>query len=225
LELPAPPQPLTVTPPLCILGMVASPKDLPALDVEREKRRIETALADLATKGLVQVTWIEGQTWQDLQQALTAGCWHIFHFIGHGGFRADSNEGVIVLEDETGQADYLSATQLGMLLSDHRWLRLVVLDSCEGARGSGHESFSSTAGTLVRQGIPAVLANQYAISDAAAMAFSSTFYRALAEGRAVDTAVSEARKAIALGEQRQWNGRCQRCICIRLTASSFICPR
>ncbi|MBV9229230.1 MAG: TIR domain-containing protein, partial [Chloroflexi bacterium] len=54
------------------------------------------------------------------------------------------------------------------------------------------------AATLVRQGIPAVLANQYAISDAAAIELSCTFYKALTEGLSVDMAVSEARKAIAL---------------------------
>jgi hypothetical protein len=51
---------------------------------------------------------------------------------------------------------------------------------------------------LVRNGIPAVLAMQYEITDQAAMALSRAFYDALADGLPVDTAVSEARKAINL---------------------------
>ena len=41
LECPQPIQPLAVAPPLRILGMIASPYDLEALEVEREQRRVE----------------------------------------------------------------------------------------------------------------------------------------------------------------------------------------
>jgi len=47
LELPQIIQPLAITPPLRILGMIASPNGLPPLNVERERQRIETALANL----------------------------------------------------------------------------------------------------------------------------------------------------------------------------------
>jgi hypothetical protein len=50
LELPQPIQPLSVTPPLHILGMVASPRDLPPLDVVREKQRVEEAVKDLRAR-------------------------------------------------------------------------------------------------------------------------------------------------------------------------------
>ncbi|MBV9229218.1 MAG: CHAT domain-containing protein, partial [Chloroflexi bacterium] len=199
LQFPTPPEPLTVTPPLSILGMVASPKDLPALDVAGEQQRIETALADLTTKGLVRLTWVSGRTWEALQQAMSNGTWHIFHFIGHGDFSSFTNEGMVALEDDAGQVNYVNASQLGLLLADHHPLRLVMLNSCAGARGSTSDIFSSTAATLVRQGIPAVLANQYNVTDDIAIKLSCTFYEVLTQGSPVDTAVSEARRAIALG--------------------------
>lgn len=199
LELPQPPQPLTVTPPLRILGMIASPTDLADLNVEREKQRVEKATNSLQANGLVELTWLQGQTWQDLQRAMRRGPWHIFHFIGHGRFNSNTDEGLIALVDEGGKARNLSATHLGRLLTDHSSLRLVVLNSCEGARGSEHDIFSSTAAILVRGGISAVLAMQYEITDRAAIEFSHSFYEALADGMSVDTAVSEARKAISLG--------------------------
>src|SRR5207237_1428451 len=138
-------------------------------------------------------------TWEDLQQAMLEGPWHIFHFIGHGGFNPDTNEGVIALEDHAGQSHFLSATQLGLLLTDHHPLRLVVLNSCKVASSSVRDIFSSTAAALVRRGIPAVLANQYVITDQAALELSRVFYTALAAGKPIDTAVGEARKAISLG--------------------------
>ena len=58
--------------------------------------------------------------------------------------------------------------------------------------------FSSTAGTLVRRGTPAVVAMQYEITDDAAIEFSRDFYEALAGGIAVDEALAEARKGVAL---------------------------
>ncbi len=197
LELPHPPQPLAIAPPLRILGMVASPRDLSALDVEHEKERIERALADAQAGGLISLTWLEGQTWRDLQRAMRQGPWHVFHFIGHGSFSREIDEGFIALADPAGETHRFTATALGRMLSGHRSLRLVVLNACEGAAGSQVDLFASTAATLVRRGIPAVLAMQYEITDNAAIELARTFYEVLAEGAPVDLALSETRKAIS----------------------------
>ncbi|MGB0387131.1 MAG: CHAT domain-containing protein, partial [Ardenticatenaceae bacterium] len=49
---------------------------------------------------------------------------------------------------------------------------------------------------LIQQGLPSVIAMQFAISDQAAIALTHEFYRALADGYPVDAALAEARKAI-----------------------------
>ncbi|HQE91713.1 MAG TPA: SUMF1/EgtB/PvdO family nonheme iron enzyme [Anaerolineae bacterium] len=198
LELPQPVTPLRADLPLRILGMAVSPHGLPPLDVTLEKQRMETALADLCAAGWVALTWLEGQTWRDLQRVMHDGPWHVFHFIGHGGFDRTTEEGFVALADETGEAHRLSATHLGRLLADHRDLRLAVLNACEGAHGSAHDIFSSTASILVRRGLPAVLAMQYPITDRAAIEFARAFYEALADGLPVDTATTEARQAISI---------------------------
>ncbi len=196
LELSQPPQPLAVTLPLRILGMIATPTNLPPLDVQREQQRMEKALEPLQQRGLVQLTWLPGQTWREVLRAMQGGPWHIFHFIGHGSFDPLSDEGMIAFADEQGQADLFRATQLARLLADHRSLRLVVLNACESAKSGRHDVFSSAAAKLVGHGIPAVLAMQYTITDAAAIAFSRVFYETLADGVPIDAAVSEARKAV-----------------------------
>jgi len=198
LELPEPPQPLAVQPPLRILGMVASPSDLPALDVGCEKQRVEAAIESLRSAGKVELTWLEGATWHDLQRALRGGPWHIFHFIGHGGYDTHSDQGLVALCDESGKTFRLLADKLGRLLANHPALRLVFLNACEGARGGETDIFSSTASILVRRGIPAVAAMQYEITDDAAIQFSRSFYEALADGLPVDAAISDARLAIDL---------------------------
>jgi hypothetical protein len=197
LEISQPIQPLAVEPPLRILGMSASPTDLRPLDIAREKQRVEEAIKSLQADSLVELTWLQGQTWRDLQEAMQTGIWHIFYFIGHGGFDNNIDEGLIALADEEGKTQRFRATHLGRLLADHRSLRLVILNSCEGARGSERDIFSGTASILVQRGIPAVLAMQYEITDRAAIEFSRAFYKALANGLPVDAAVTEARKAVS----------------------------
>jgi hypothetical protein len=198
LEIAEPLRPLAVTTPLRILGVVASPSDLPSLDVANERGRLERALADLVARHLVELVWLEHPTWRELQRTLRTGPWHLFHFVGHGGFDAAAGEGVIVLLDDDGRADRVQAVNLGRLLGDHFPLRLAVLNACEGARGDDLDVFSSAAATLVRRGTPAVLAMQYEITDRAAIELAQAFYEAVADGLPVDSAITEARKAVCL---------------------------
>jgi WD40 repeat protein len=198
LELPQSAAPLQVKPPLKILGMIASPSDQAPLDIQRERGRVAEALKGLVADGLVELTWLEGQTWRDLQRAMRGGPWHIFHFIGHGGVDPNAGEGLLALADEDGRTHLMTATQMSHLLADHRSLRLALLNACEGAQGNERDLFSSTAAILARRGIPAVLAMQYAITDRAAIECTRSFYEALADSLPVDAAVSEARKSISL---------------------------
>lgn len=195
------PEELTVKPPITILAMVASPKDRPTLDAQREKDRMQQATAGLQAAGLLQIEWLEGSTWRDLQQRLRRKDYHIFHFVGHGGFDPAAGEGILAFTDEAGNSQLLSATEVGRLLGDERSLRLVVLNSCLGARGNSTDIFSSTSATLVRRGVPAVVAMQYEISDLAAIEFSRSLYEAIADGMPVDAAVAEARKAISVSSR------------------------
>jgi GNAT superfamily N-acetyltransferase len=201
VEIDDPVSPLEVKPPLRILGVAAAAADFPALNIAHEKERVEAALEGLRRRNRVELSWLEKSTWRNLMTALRRheSQWHALHFIGHGGFDPTAQEGLLILEHETPGRSYpLRASRLGHLLQPIPSLRFVVLNSCEGARASRHATFSSTAATLVRRGIPAVLAMQYEISDSAAIEFSRSFYEALADGVPVDAAVADARLAINL---------------------------
>jgi CHAT domain-containing protein len=167
--------------------------------VAREQQRLTRALAPLQRRGLVELHWLAGQSWRDLQRTLRRGPWHIFHFMGHGGFDAASDEGFLAFADEDGRAERLGATRLARLLGDHDPLRLALLNACEGARSGGRDQLSSTASILVQRGVPAVLAMQYEITDVAAIEFASSFYETLADGEPVDAAVTEARSRLSAG--------------------------
>ena len=70
LDPPQPVEPLRVSPPLRVLGMVASPLGLDPLDVEHVKRLVEEATRSLREGGSLDLAWLEGQTWRDLQRAM-----------------------------------------------------------------------------------------------------------------------------------------------------------
>ena len=190
---------ITVNPPLRILCVIANPSGLEALNVDAEVARMERATRGVRDGGLVELERVETATWRELQAALRRGPWHVFHYIGHGDYDESSEEGYLAFEDESGQSHPLYASELSDLLGDHDPLQLCVLNSCSGARGDAEDRFSSTAAALIRRGVPAVVAMQYEIGDAAAVEFSQTLYEALTEGTPVDRAVAGARKAMRIG--------------------------
>jgi hypothetical protein len=205
LDLPMPVRPLTVTPPLRVLVMVSSPTDFPELDVEAELDRLTRALEEVVKRGLVTITRLPSASLAGLQRPLRLENYHIFHFIGHGGFDDHAQDGALALEDAYGRGRLVSGQDLGVMLSAHRSLRLVVLNACEGARAATSDPFGGVAQSLVQQGIPAVIAMQFEITDEAAITFAGELYAAIADGYTVDAALGEARRAIfASGNDVEW---------------------
>jgi hypothetical protein len=205
LETPQTIQPFGVQPPLRILAMICGPKDFPRLDVEREWENLQSSLKDLQDRGLVELTRLAPPTLPVLRRALRRTEYHIFHFVGHGVFSKNDQDGFLLLENELGEGHRLSARDLGTLLHDERSLRLAVLNACEGARAAQTDQFAGTAQTLIQQGIPAVIAMQFRITDKASITLAHEFYGALADGYPVDAALTEARKAIKTeGNDLEW---------------------
>jgi len=196
IPLPIASSPLTITGPLHLLIMASKPKGLPPLAVAEELKRIEAALKPLRQRDLVEWTVAQEATRHQLQRLLLSGDCHVFHFIGHGEFEATAQpaEGRILLEGDDGQPDPVSAGDLAVLLHDSS-VRLVVLNACQTATFD-RQPFRAVGPALVAAQIPAVIAVQYSILDAASRAFSEMFYTALAQGLPVDAAVAEGRKGI-----------------------------
>lgn len=201
MDMPGYIQPLKVEPPLRVLVMIASPSNYPELKVDLEWENLHASLLDLEQSGMVRLECLSGATLSTLrrrlQQAQQAGQgYHIFHFIGHGGLDPQTQDGVLLMEDEHGRDHQVSGQALSVLLRNHDQLRLVILNACEGAIGGSDDPFTGTAQSLVQQAIPAVIAMQFEITDEAAVAFSREFYMALAGGSPVDASVAAARIAM-----------------------------
>ncbi|AXG13034.1 CHAT domain-containing protein [Intrasporangium calvum] len=198
------PAAVRVAAPLRVLVMISSPSDLPQLAVAHEEELLRATTADLVASGRLELVVLTEATLTGLQRALL-DTFHVFHFIGHGGFDQGADEGVLVLEREDGTGHRVGASRLGTLLHDANGMQLVVLNACEGARTSGRDAFSGVAQAIVRQGLPSVVAMQTEISDRAALVFSHEFYYFLTRGLPIDAAICEVRKAMATSdESAEW---------------------
>jgi CHAT domain-containing protein len=188
--LPFRPAPLGGPSPLRVLFAASAPRNLLPLDSESEKARLVAALADLQRQGRAAVDVLEGRaTVEALQDALRGGH-HVFHFSGHG------QAGALALERPDGAVHWVRADGLALLLADSG-VRLAILNACEtGAQPGG--PFVGVAPSLVRAGLPAVVAMQAPMPDGSAVCFCRNLYAALADGLPVDVAVVEGRKAVAL---------------------------
>ena len=210
LELGEPIKELTVTEPLRVLVMTASPTNARPLDVQREWQNLKDVLKGLEAQGLIELELLKKATraalQERLEQRLEDRPYHVFHFIGHGVFDRETNEGRLLFEDEQRRGDLVSGQIIGTLLRDNDMLRLAVINACEGSCISDSDAYAGIAQHLLRNAeIPAVIAMQFEITDAAAVTFAHSFYGALAKGHPIDAALSQARKAIFVAENKvEW---------------------
>jgi CHAT domain-containing protein len=79
-----------------------------------------------------------------------------------------------------------------------------VLNACEAAQTAPQDPLAGIATSLMEYGVPAVVAMQFAITDDGALTFADEFYTALADGYAVDAAVTQGRRALAADSDVEW---------------------
>jgi hypothetical protein len=181
--------------PLRILAVVAQPRGAAPLDARTETTDLRHAFRALVDRGRATIEVLTKATASRLQRRLAAGDFDVLHFVGHGDFDEQEREGSLLLEDERGRPRRLGADALRQVVCG-RSLRLVFLNACETGRGGRVEWNRGVAPALVAAGLPAVVANQYAVEDAAATAFARELYAQLATGRSLGDAAREARVAV-----------------------------
>ena len=191
--------PRPMTGPLRVLLIRANPKGTAALDLSREGELIGRSLSELPGVMVDEVDPVEDKIFSQLANA----AYHVVHYMGHGDFAATKG-GMLLLEDDAGRAVPTSAKAFAHLLRDEP-LRLVFLNACDTGttpQTDGLHPFAGVAAALVANGVPAVVAMQFPITDRAALTFSKVFYERIAAGDAVDLAVAQGRSALYLAAIR-----------------------
>lgn len=162
------------------------------LDASLERSETEKLLGQV-----MEVETISGKvTRARLRAALHEKEYHLVHFSGHGLFRA--GESLIFLDHESEGPDRVPASAFADFFLHYPSIRLILLNSCQGAV----QSYSALAGMvpeLLQRGVPAVIAMQSSIKNSEAIQLASSFYLTLVRGPEsgnVDIALARARGAL-----------------------------
>lgn len=203
-DLPEQQPPLRVSPPLRILVLV-SPGEGQEQSANREWENLVDSLQPLSKQGIVELERVDKTTIRSLQPRLRQREYHVLHYIGHSTFDEATGNGSLFLYDDAGTAIPIRGDKLAVLLHDHEPLRLVILNSSQGARSDRDNFFGGIAPALIQQGIPAVIAMQSDISYEAAKLFAREFYKSLVDNYPIDAALIEGRRAIYFeGNEAEW---------------------
>lgn len=195
LEVPKPFEVMAFEPPLRILVASANPRQDLSLDHERDNLK-----AALGARPDIELRFVDRASIQSIAAELTnarsdARNIHVVHFMGHGDFR--NGRGVLLLHDESGREDQVDAEAFATALQAGGAVRLVFLNACNTAQSAAQAAagpFTGVASSLVFEGIPAVVAMQRPVPDAAAIVLAKHFYSNIAKGWPVDAAMSEGRR-------------------------------
>ncbi|MEM9156365.1 MAG: CHAT domain-containing protein [Cyanobacteria bacterium P01_F01_bin.33] len=186
--------------PLKILVAVGAPDEnyssSGVLDQERELQNILDAFEQANRLDNAEVRILEVGHPDEIAAAIAEDAYHILHLSCHG------SPGQLELEDEDGRPVPTSAAQLiDALQRGGRPLPLILLSACHSGAGDGETA--GLAETLLRAGIPGVLAMQTTVSDRYATALAGAFYRHLASREHLLASRALAASRRELEKQRQ----------------------
>nr|WP_315862873.1 CHAT domain-containing protein [Trichothermofontia sichuanensis] len=191
--------------PLRVLVVLAAPEDQERLALRHEVETLQAELRRVATSSEMgplpelDLTILEQPGREALTQALEQGDYQVLHYSGHSNVSATGGE-LYLVSGQTGLTETLSGEDLAGLLVNNG-ICMVVLNSCRGAHAASEAitddtATQSLAESLVRRGIPGVLAMAERIPDSVALTLSRLFYRNLKQGYPVDLSLNRARQGL-----------------------------
>ncbi|HEX3556518.1 MAG TPA: CHAT domain-containing protein [Thermoanaerobaculia bacterium] len=113
-SIPRVPRPAPASEKLEILLVLSSPRGLPSLDLEQERKNIVAATTANPNIGL---HILNNATIGSLGEFLATHEVHVLHFMGNSAFDQTTGEGALVFENEKGERDLIPGTQIAWLAS------------------------------------------------------------------------------------------------------------
>lgn len=157
-----------------ILFLAANPLNTEPLRLDEELRSIDAALRQAEFRDSIDLCSHWAIRISDLQELFLRHQPDIVHFSGHG---SESSE--IILQNEAGEGVTVPAFVLSNLFAIFKkQIRCVLLNAC----------FSAEQAAGIGEYIDTVIGMSAAISDQAALQFSTAFYRGIGYGQDVQTA-------------------------------------
>jgi hypothetical protein len=167
-----------------VLFLAANPIDTDSLRLGEGARAIFDAIEYGPERAAFEVVHHLALRPTDLQRLLLQHQPHIVHFSGHG-----SEEGEIILEDESGKKFPIDKQVLAAVFKHHKDnIRLIFLNASSSSRQA--EAISGV--------VDYTLGIDNAFDDKAAIPFAAAFYGVLAFGRSVNFAFESAKLELGL---------------------------
>jgi tetratricopeptide (TPR) repeat protein len=167
-----------------LMFMAASPEGSTILDYEQEESIILEATGGLYQHELDVFVEESGNLQQLSRELLHLNGVDILHLSCHG-----TQAQTLVLEKETGEADFVNAQQLYRKLNHHQ-PRLLFLSACHSAEQANGSGLSMG---LVQAGYANVLGWADAVKDHDASRFASILYGEISKGSPLEQALAQCR--------------------------------
>jgi tetratricopeptide (TPR) repeat protein len=191
--------------PIRILLVSPRPEDKSAgyIDHRVSARPLVDAVESLGE--LAELTVLDPPTYPALGEALRraseTGCpFDVIHFDGHGVYDRQRGLGALCFEDpkdtdklEKRASQLIDAEELGAVVREHR-IPLVFLEACQSAAEA--RPAASVAAKLLDAGVTSVVAMTHSVLVETARRFVTAFYRELAEGKRIGTAMLAGQGAL-----------------------------
>lgn len=188
---------------LKILLVLAAPNDQDRLALKQEAEQLRQELQTAIDPGngnqfsKIELTILDQPGREALTQALEHNHFQVLHYAGHSDLSAAGGS-LYLVNSRTGLTEVMSGEDLAGLLVNNG-IRMAVFNSCRGvytATGTGQANDGNLAESLVRRGIPAVLAMAEQIPDNVALNLSRLFYRNLRQAYPLDLSLSRTRQGL-----------------------------
>lgn len=187
-----------VAPPIRVLLITARPEDESCGYIDHRASALPLVEAMEHLGGLVHLHVLNPPTLPALREELDRARrqqqpYHVVHFDGHGVYNRQVGLGGLCFEaaDDLGalarrRHQTVYTDELGPLLRDHR-IPLVFLEACQTAQAD--QASESVASDLLKGGVASVVAMSHSVLVETARRFVQAFYKSLAQGARVGTAM------------------------------------
>jgi tetratricopeptide (TPR) repeat protein len=195
-----PQKPAATNLPIRVLLVSPRPTDVGYIDHRISALPLVAAVEELGA--LVDLTILSPPTFPALQAALGQRQFDVIHFDGHGVYDPHIGLGALCFEDpqDCDKHQNIDAQQLAEVIREHR-VPLVFLEACQSAQ-SELDPTTSVAASLLAEGVTSVVAMTHSVLVVTAQRFVAAFYRELARGARVGSAMLAGQQALANNDFR-----------------------
>ncbi len=180
--------------PIRVLLVSPRPEDVGYIDHRISALPLVAAIEELGA--LIELTLLSPPTFPTLEAALKRQQFDVIHFDGHGVYERKVGLGALCFEDpqDSDKHSNVDAQRLAEVIRAHR-VPLVFLEACQSAQ-SELDPTTSVAASLLAEGVTSVVAMTHSVLVETARRFVAAFYRELARGARVGSAMLAGQKAL-----------------------------